>query len=88
MDTFQFNFQGDITDLVIDVDADSREEAVAKLRAHLDAHFDNGGDDDPSTLNLTADGIYARVWLNLANEDVTDEKIVDRWPADAPAPTK
>lgn len=76
MNTYQFQWRGLVTDLVIDVDAESKGAAVRKLQYLVEQWNDR---EDPSSMDVTDDGVYVRCWFNLTADDVTIDHIVDWW---------
>lgn len=76
MKTYQFALPHAAIELVIDVDAETRGRAVIALQ-NLIATWIEG--DDPSTLDITTDGVYARVWPNLKPEEIGPHHIIEEW---------
>lgn len=70
--TYQFTFSGDYVDLVADVEAPNLEAAVELMR-RMAAHTCDS--DDPSTLDVTRNGVYLRAWLKIRPDQVTQAPV-------------
>jgi len=76
MPVYQFEFAGEYADIVVDSTASSPEEAVAQMRAFADRTVDA---EDPITLQDSDQGIYARVWLKIQPDTISERDIIDSW---------
>jgi hypothetical protein len=81
MKTYQFEFKNSKgAELVVDIDADNKYDAVATMRVLMKQLEAN---DDPHTITVEdRRGIYARIWFDFhAHPIIGTEDIVDEWNA-------
>lgn len=76
MTTYQFVFKSPAIDLVIDVDAETPDGAVERVRRFVGEESES---DEPLVM---ADGeVYARAWFNLKPAEIGAEHITESWEA-------